>query len=56
MRPKKETQKSAKSDTVTSKAVTGFTDEERVATKGARPRAEGGGTPRPAREGGGWGR
>ena len=33
MRPKKETQKSAKSDTVTSKAVKGFTEEERVAMK-----------------------
>ena len=33
MRPKKETQKSAKSATVTGKAVTGFTDEERVAMK-----------------------
>ena len=31
MRPKKETQKSAKSATVTGKTVTGFTDEERVA-------------------------
>ena len=33
MRPKKETQKSAKSGTVTGKAVKGFTDEERVAMK-----------------------
>ncbi len=33
MRPKKETQKSAKSATVTGKAVEGFTDEERVAMK-----------------------
>jgi uncharacterized protein YdhG (YjbR/CyaY superfamily) len=33
MRLKKETQKSAKSATVTGKAVTGFTDEERVAMK-----------------------
>ena len=33
MRPKKETQKSGKSATVTGKAVTGFTDEERVAMK-----------------------
>ena len=33
MRPKKETQKSPKSATVTGKAVTGFTDEERVAMK-----------------------
>src|ERR1700730_12647991 len=33
MRPKKETQKPAKSATVTGKAVTGFTDEERVAMK-----------------------
>jgi uncharacterized protein YdhG (YjbR/CyaY superfamily) len=33
MRPKKETQKSAKSATITGKAVTGFTDEERVAMK-----------------------
>jgi uncharacterized protein YdhG (YjbR/CyaY superfamily) len=33
MRPKKETQKSAKSATVTGKAVKGFTDEERVAMK-----------------------
>ena len=33
MRPKKETQKSAKSATVTGKAVKGFTDEERVAIK-----------------------
>src|SRR5260370_3241565 len=31
MRPKKETQKSAKSATLTGKAVKGFTDEERVA-------------------------
>ena len=31
MRPKKETQKSAKSATVTGKAVKGFTDAERVA-------------------------
>jgi uncharacterized protein YdhG (YjbR/CyaY superfamily) len=33
MRPKKETQKSAKSATVTGKAVTGFTAEERAAMK-----------------------
>src|SRR6266536_5704895 len=33
MRPKKETQKSAKSATVTGTAVKGFTDEERVAMK-----------------------
>jgi hypothetical protein len=33
MRPKKETQKSAKSATVTGKAVKGSTDEERVAMK-----------------------
>src|ERR1700676_2265792 len=33
MRSKKETQKSAKSATVTGKAVKGFTDEERVAMK-----------------------
>ena len=33
MRPGKETQKSAKSATVTGKAVKGFTDEERVAMK-----------------------
>jgi len=33
MRPKKETQKSAKSATVTGKAVKGFTDEERAAMK-----------------------
>src|ERR1700688_2053097 len=33
MRPKKETQKSAKSATVTGKTVKGFTDEERVAMK-----------------------
>ena len=33
MRPKKETQKSAKSATATGKAVKGFTDEERVAMK-----------------------
>ena len=33
MRPKKEKQKSAKSVTVTGKAVKGFTDEERVAMK-----------------------
>jgi uncharacterized protein YdhG (YjbR/CyaY superfamily) len=33
MRPKKETQKSAKSATVTGKAVKGFTDEERIAMK-----------------------
>src|SRR5436853_6923560 len=33
MRPKKETQKSSKSATVTGKAVKGFTDEERVAMK-----------------------
>ncbi len=33
MRPKKETQKSAKSATLTGKAVKGFTDEERVAMK-----------------------
>ena len=33
MRPKKETQKSARSATVTGKAVKGFTDEERVAMK-----------------------
>ena len=33
MRPKKETQKSAKSATVTGKAAKGFTDEERVAMK-----------------------
>jgi uncharacterized protein YdhG (YjbR/CyaY superfamily) len=33
MRPKKETQKSTKSATVTGKAVKGFTDEERVAMK-----------------------
>ncbi len=33
MRPKKETQKSAKSATVTGKAITGFTDEERSAMK-----------------------
>ena len=33
MKPKKETQKSAKSATGTGKAVKGFTDEERVAMK-----------------------
>jgi hypothetical protein len=33
MRPKKEIQKSARSTTVTGKAVTGFTDEERIAMK-----------------------
>jgi uncharacterized protein YdhG (YjbR/CyaY superfamily) len=33
MRPKKATQKSATSATVTGKAVTGFTDEERIAMK-----------------------
>ena len=33
MRPKKETQKFAKSATVTGRAVKGFTDEERVAMK-----------------------
>ena len=33
MRAKKETQKSAKSATVTDKAITGFTDEERIAMK-----------------------
>src|ERR1700730_15025489 len=33
MRPKKETQKSAKSATVTGKALKGFTDEERAAMK-----------------------
>jgi uncharacterized protein YdhG (YjbR/CyaY superfamily) len=33
MRPKKETRKSAKSTTVTGKAVKGFTDEERAAMK-----------------------
>jgi hypothetical protein len=33
MRLKRETQKSAKSATVTGKAVKGFTDEERVAMK-----------------------
>ncbi|HXP84523.1 MAG TPA: DUF1801 domain-containing protein [Bryobacteraceae bacterium] len=33
MRPKQETQKSAKSATVTGKAVKGFTDEERAAMK-----------------------
>src|SRR5437660_12886650 len=33
MRPKKETQKSAKSATVTGKAGKGFTDEERAAMK-----------------------
>src|SRR6266436_1873251 len=33
MRPQKETQKSAKSATLTVKAVKGFTDEERVAMK-----------------------
>ena len=33
MRPKKETQKSAKSATVTGKAITGFADEERIAMK-----------------------
>ncbi len=33
MRPKKETQKSAKSSAVTGKAIKGFTDEERVAMK-----------------------
>ena len=33
MRPKTETQKSAKNATVTGKAVKGFTDEERVAMK-----------------------
>src|SRR5260370_20173827 len=33
MRPKKETLKSAKSATVTGKAVKGFTDEERLAMK-----------------------
>src|ERR1700687_1478394 len=33
MRPKKETQKSAKSATVTGNAVEGFTDEERAAMK-----------------------
>jgi uncharacterized protein YdhG (YjbR/CyaY superfamily) len=33
MRPKNETQKSAKSATVTGKAIKGFTDEERVAMK-----------------------
>jgi uncharacterized protein YdhG (YjbR/CyaY superfamily) len=33
MRPKKETQKSAKGATVTGKAIKGFTDEERVAMK-----------------------
>ena len=33
MRPKKETQKSAKSAAVTGKAIKGFTDEERVAMK-----------------------
>jgi len=33
MKPKKETQKSARSATVTGKAVTGFTDQERAAMK-----------------------
>jgi hypothetical protein len=33
MRTKKETRKSAKSETATGKAVTGFTDEERLAMK-----------------------
>ena len=33
MRPKKKTQKSGKSATVTGKAIKGFTDEERVAMK-----------------------
>ena len=33
MKPKKETQKSAKNDTVAGKAVKGFTDEERLAMK-----------------------
>ena len=33
MRPKKETQKSAKSATVTGKVVKGYTDEERAAMK-----------------------
>src|SRR5213080_5000198 len=33
MSPKKDTQKSAKSATVTGKAVKGFTDEERIAMK-----------------------
>ena len=33
MKPKKETQKSAKSATVTGKAVKGFTDEERAAMR-----------------------
>jgi len=33
MKPKKETQKSAKSATVTGKAVQGFTDEERAAMR-----------------------
>src|SRR5579863_3671065 len=33
MKPKKETQKSAKDDTVAGKAVKGFTDEERLAMK-----------------------
>ena len=33
MRPKKETQKSAKSATVTGKAITGFAEEERIAMK-----------------------
>ena len=46
MRPKKETQKSAKSATVTGKAVKGFTDEERVAMKErAQDRHRGGGHP-----------
>ena len=33
MKPKKETQKAAKGGTVTGKAATGFTDEERLAIK-----------------------
>jgi hypothetical protein len=37
MRPKKEAQKSARSATVTGKAVKGFTDEERVAMKERAP-------------------
>ena len=42
----KATQKSAKSTTATNKQSKGFTDEERAAMTGARPRGQGGRAPR----------
>jgi hypothetical protein len=55
MSPKKATQKSAESTTASGRKSKGFTDEERAA-EGARPRGEGGSSPRPARGQGGRGK